>query len=246
MLVALADAGGSLQGSMRRTRTLRGSTTSRPALQASTFAAVSPGSQLAADYSPAPPVTVEEKKVRRSSIDWRGGFAALFGSTPASPTVATPPIPSTAARLRPLRLSVSPKPVVGARESPSSQTLGSAHRISRADEIEEEEDRLQLKRVALLRDQLQEEDGEPALSSPTSARPLSGQRRQASSSSARTHASSLSLSGRESPSGRRAPLDTLVDHFGASGQDSYFSSLASVGAGEKVTVRVAPLWRRVI
>jgi hypothetical protein len=234
---ALPDAGGSLQGSLRRPRTLRGSAASRPSLQTSTFVAVAPEPSDA----PSVPVKTEKEKVQRSRIDWRGGFAALFGSTPASPTVATSPVASVSAKLRPLRLSPSPKPVEEARHRPLPHPSGSAHRISRAEEIEEEEeDRLQLKRVALLQDQLQEEAADQAAVSPTRpARLFSGQRRQSSISSAQSHASSRSISKGESPSGRRGPFDSLVNHLGASDQDSYFPSLASagVGADQEVTVR---------
>jgi hypothetical protein len=221
---------------LRRPRTLRGSASSRPSLQTSTFVAVAPEPSDA----PSVPFKTEKEKVRQSSIDWRGGFAALFGSTPASPTVATAPVASVSAKLRPLRLSPSPRPVEEARHRPLPHPSGSAHRISRAEEIEEEEDRLQLKRVALLQDQLQEEAVDQAAVSPTPpARLFSGQRRQSSISSAQSHASPRSISEGESPSGRRGPFDSLVNHLGASDQDSYFPSLASsgVGADQEVTVR---------
>lgn len=111
---------------------------------------------------------------------------ALFGSTPASPTFADPPVTSTAPKLRPLRLSTSHKPATSGQERPLPFARRSAQRISKEEEIEEEEDRLQLKRVVLLQDQLQEESTNTIFASPSPHRPLLAQRRRSGVSPART------------------------------------------------------------
>lgn len=86
-------------------------------MQASTFSPIAEARSAPApsvDMTPKPAaVPPEEKKTRRSSIDWRGGFASLFGgSSPApSPTTASPPTvaaPPLSSKLRPLSLSASP------------------------------------------------------------------------------------------------------------------------------------------
>lgn len=219
----------------RSSSTQRGSPSSRPSLQASTFSPIAPSPSQSKppqiDTTPKP--NVEEKKARRSSIDWRGGFASLFGSTPSSPVVATTPTSQLPSRLRPLSLSSSPLLISPPRERPVAVSRVSDRRLSTAEEAEEEEDQLQKKRIELLQRQLPEEGVKSGLSSS----PAKAERMRSSGSSFSYRPSMLPSVG--TPPQRPNPIDSIVNHFGPSDSSSYFPTLTSppgLVAGAQVTV----------
>lgn len=110
---------------------------------------------------------------------------------------------------------------------------GSDRRLSTAEETEEEEDRLQKKRVELLQRQFSEDGVQPGVSSS----PAKAERRRSSGSSFNYRPSMPPSVG--TPPQRPNPIDSLVDHFGPSESSSYFPTLTSppgLVAGAQVTV----------
>ncbi|CED84628.1 hypothetical protein [Phaffia rhodozyma] len=162
--VLSADNGKSLQGSVRRLigTAQQKKTKSRPSLQNTSFraagepVATTVSSLLPIDTTFSKPALLSSKKKSRASVDWRS-FTSFFSPSSPSSTMFSSPVDTPSDEKSSIcNLSIALKPI-------ETSDPPSGRKLSKEEEREEEEDRVQRQHTSLLQRQLQDAEAKSSI-----------------------------------------------------------------------------------